>query len=157
MRIKVLLVGKVREKYLRDGINEYLKRLGPYAKVELVQLADEPMPEKATAAEEEQGRGREGARLLKAAAGYLVALDLRGEQYSSEQFAAFLAERALRGQSRLSFLIGGSTGLAPEVTRQAGHLLSLGAMTLPHQMVPLVLLEQLYRSFKINAGEPYHK
>lgn len=157
MRFKILLTGKLRERYLKQGADEYLKRLGPYAKVELVQVPDEPLPDKASPAEEEQARGREGARLLKAADGYLMALDARGDQMSSEQFAAFLQERALRGQSSITFVIGGATGLAPDVTRQADTLFSLGRMTFLHQMVPLILLEQIYRGFKINAGEPYHK
>lgn len=157
MRLKVVLVGKVREKYLRAGIDEYLKRLAPYAKVELLELADEPVPEKASAAEEEQARAREGARILKAVDGYVVALDLRGEQLSSEELAGFLQERALRGQSTVSFVIGGSTGLAPAVLQQASSRLSLGRMTFLHQMVPLLLLEQVYRAFKITHAEPYHK
>lgn len=159
LRIRILLAGKVRERYLQSGIAEYLKRLGPYARVELVQLPDEPVPERASAADLARARKREGERLLKALgpAEYLVALDLRGEQLTSEGLSEWLAQRALRGDSSLAFAIGGSTGLAPEVLRRAQFRLSLGAMTFPHQMVPLLLLEQLYRGFKIAAGEPYHK
>lgn len=159
MRIKILLAGRVRERYLQEGMAEYLKRLGPYARVELVQLPDEPVPERAAAAELAGARQREGERILKALddGAYLVALDLQGRQLSSEEFAAFLRERAVRGEPNLAFAIGGSTGLAPAVLERARLRLCLGRMTFPHVLVPLLLLEQLYRGFRINAGEPYHK
>lgn len=159
MRIKILLVGKVKERYLTLGQQEYLKRLGPYARVELVQLADEPMPDRASPAEAEQLREKEAQRILKALdpGQYVIALDLRGAAMGSEAFSAFLQERALRGQSSLAFVIGGSTGLGPSVLERADFRLSLGPMTFLHQMVPLLLLEQIYRGFKIAAGEPYHR
>lgn len=159
LRIKILLVGKVREKYLQQGQQEYLKRLGPYARVELIQLPDEPIPDRASPAQEEQVREREAERVLRALdpGQYVIALDVQGTAMSSEAFSAFLAERALRGQSSLAFVIGGSTGLAPAVLQRADYRLSLGPMTYLHQMVPLLLLEQLYRGFKIAAGDPYHK
>ena len=107
----------------------------------------------------EQVKEREGERLLKQldASEYVVALDMRGEPLSSEELAAFLAERGLRGQSSLAFVIGGSLGLSRVVLKRADYKLSLGRMTFLHQMVPLILLEQIYRGFKINRGEPYHK
>lgn len=159
MRLRIIVVGKVRERYLLDGIQEYLKRLGPMAKVEVVNVADEPVPENAGQAIHEQARAAEAARALKALdpSHYVVALDSRGTQLSSEGLAEFLQERGLRGQSALAFVIGGSTGLGPEVLQRADFLLSLGKMTFLHQMVPLILLEQIYRGFKINRGEPYHK
>lgn len=159
VRIKIIMVGKIKEKYLTMGIAEYLKRLSPYAKVEVISLADEPIPDGASPAEERQVKAREGERLLKALdpGQYVVALDGRGEQLSSEGLARFLADRALRGDSNLAFVIGGSLGLAPEVLDRADFLLSLGKMTFLHQMVPLILLEQVYRGYKINRGEPYHK
>lgn len=159
MRIKVVMVGKIKEKYLQAGLQEYLKRLGPYAKVEMISLADEPTPDGASPAQEAQIKGREGERILAQLepGQYVVALDLRGQTLSSEELAAFLEERALRGQSNLAFVIGGSLGLASEVLQRADAKLSLGRMTFLHQMVPLILLEQVYRGYKINRGEPYHK
>ncbi|MFO7173557.1 MAG: 23S rRNA (pseudouridine(1915)-N(3))-methyltransferase RlmH [Bacillota bacterium] len=159
MRIRILIAGKVRERYLQEGAGEYLKRLRPYARVEMVELQDEPLPEGASPGELARVREREGERLLRALKEdeYLVALDIRGRQFSSEEFSLWLQERALRGESSLAFAIGGTTGLAPAVLERARLRLSLGLMTFPHQMVPLLLLEQIYRGFKIAAGEPYHR
>lgn len=159
MRIKIIGAGKIREKYLREGMDEYLKRLQPFARVEVLAVPDEPIPEGSTPAQEDAVKGREGQRLLKALApgDYVVALDLRGEAWSSEDLAGFLAERGLAGESSLAFLIGGSLGLSREVLSSAHRRLSLGPMTFPHQMVPLILLEQIYRAFKILRGSKYHK
>lgn len=159
MRIRLVTVGKIKEKYLQAGMDEYLKRLGPYARVEVVGLNDEPIPENASPAQEEQVKQREGERILKVIepGQHVVVLDQRGKEFSSEELAAFLEERALRGQSNLAFVIGGSLGLDRAVLERADTRLSLGRMTLLHQMVPLILLEQIYRGFKINRGEPYHK
>lgn len=159
MRIKVVMVGKIKERYLTDGMQEYLKRLSPYAKVEIQHVADEPTPDGASPAQEAQVKAREAERILKLLddGQYVVALDLGGRQLSSEELAQFLAERALRGQSNVAFVIGGSLGLAPEVLERADSKLSLGRMTFLHQMVPLLILEQVYRGFKIKRGEPYHK
>jgi 23S rRNA (pseudouridine1915-N3)-methyltransferase len=153
------MVGKIKEKYLTAGMQEYLKRLTPYARVELISVADEPIPDGASPAQEEQVKAREGERILQQLDGgqYVVALDGRGQPLSSEELAAFLAERALRGQSNLAFVIGGSLGLSTAVLQRADYQLSLGRLTFLHQMVPLILLEQIYRGFKINRGEPYHK
>lgn len=159
MRIRLVTVGKIKAKYLQAGMDEYLKRLGPYAKVEVVGLADEPIPDNASPAQEEQVKQREGERILRALdpGQHVVALDQRGREFSSEELAAFMQERALRGQSSLAFVIGGSLGLDRAVLERADTKWSLGRMTLLHQMVPLILLEQIYRGFKINRGEPYHK
>lgn len=159
LRIRMIMVGKIKEKYLTAGMDEYRKRLGPFARVEVLSLPDEPIPEGASPAQEEQVKEREGERLLKhlEPGQFVVTLDMRGATLSSEELAAFLAERGLRGQSNLAFVIGGSLGLAPAVLQRADFKLSLGKMTFLHQMVPLILLEQIYRGFKINRGEPYHK
>lgn len=159
LRIRLVTVGKVKERYLQDGIQEYLKRLGPYAKVEVVTLPDEPIPDNAAPAQEEQVKQREGERILRALdpGQHVVILDQRGRNWSSEELAEFLAERALRGDSSLAFVIGGSLGLDRAVVERADSQLSLGRMTLLHQMVPMILLEQIYRGFKINRGEKYHK
>jgi len=159
LRIRLVTVGKIKEKYLQAGMDEYLKRLGPYAKVELATLPDEPIPDNASPAQEEQVKQREGERILKAldAGQHVIVLDSRGREFSSEEFAEFLGERGLRGQSSLAFVVGGSLGLDRAVLERSDTKLSLGRMTLLHQMVPLILLEQIYRGFKINRGEPYHK
>jgi len=159
MRIRLITVGKVKEKYLQAGIAEYLKRLGPYAQVEVVSLPDEAIPDSASPAQEEQVKEREGERILRALepGWHVVVLDARGRNLSSEELAAFLAERALRGEPKLAFVVGGSLGLTKAVLDRADTLLSLGRMTFLHQMVPLILLEQIYRGFKINRGEPYHR
>lgn len=159
MRVRIVMVGKIKEKYLQAGMQEYLKRLGPYAKVEVIQVPDEPTPDGAPLAIEEQVKSREAERILKAldSSVFVVAMDSRGQTPSSEELAGFLEERALRGQSNLAFVIGGSLGLSSEVLSRANYKLSLGRMTFLHQMVPLILLEQIYRGYKINRGEPYHK
>lgn len=159
MRIKIIGAGKIREKYLREGMDEYLKRLQPLARVEVISVPDEPIPEGGGPAQEEAVKNREGQRILKATSpgDYLVALDLRGESWSSEDLAGFLAERGLSGESSIAFLIGGSLGLSKEALSSAQRRLALGPMTFPHQMVPLILLEQIYRAFKILQGSQYHK
>lgn len=159
MRIRIVGVGRIKERYWLDGMAEYQKRLGPYARLELVQVQDEATPDRASAAECEQVKAREGERILKVLgpSEFVVALDLTGQQVSSEELAAWLKERGLKGQSQIAFVIGGSLGLAPAVLQRAQLRLSLSRLTLPHQMVPLLLLEQLYRAFKINEGAPYHK
>lgn len=159
MRIRIILVGKVRERYLREGIDEYLKRLKPYAKVELVELQAESVPE--TFSEKQLGLARqvEAERILRAVREneYVVALDIRGIPMSSEDLSRWLQERALSGDSNLAFVIGGTTGLAPNILSRARLRLSMGPMTFPHQFMPMLVAEQLYRAFKIGLGEPYHR
>ncbi|NBD25086.1 23S rRNA (pseudouridine(1915)-N(3))-methyltransferase RlmH [Paenibacillus glycinis] len=159
MHIQIAAVGKLKEKYLVLGIAEYAKRLGPYVKLTLTEVADERAPETMSAAEEAQVREREGERLLAQLKpdAHVVALALDGELWSSEDLAAQLDSLATYGRSHVAFVIGGSTGLAPAVLKRAQQRLSFGRMTLPHQLMRLVLLEQVYRAVKINRGEPYHK
>ncbi|MBA2941888.1 MULTISPECIES: 23S rRNA (pseudouridine(1915)-N(3))-methyltransferase RlmH [Paenibacillus] len=159
MQIQILTVGKLKERYLVDGIAEYVKRLGPYAKVQMIEVPDEKAPENMSAAEEQQVRDREGARLLTALRPdvYVVALAIDGEMWSSEQLAASLDKLATYGRSQVAFVIGGSLGLSSELLRRADMRLSFGRMTLPHQLMRLVLVEQIYRAMRINRGEPYHK
>lgn len=159
LRFQVVLAGKIREKYLQDAVAEYKKRLGGFGKAEIVSVADESLPDRLSAAEAALIKAREGERLLKAIdpGAVVVALDLQGKQLTSEEFAAFIAERALGGQGSFSFVIGGSLGLAPAVLERADLSLCLGRMTLPHQMVPLIVLEQVFRACKINAGQMYHR
>ncbi|UKS25978.1 23S rRNA (pseudouridine(1915)-N(3))-methyltransferase RlmH [Paenibacillus sp. HWE-109] len=159
MHIQILTVGKLKERYLVDGIAEYVKRLGPYAKVQMIEVPDEKAPENMSPAEEQQVRVKEGERLLAklAADVYVVALAIDGEMWSSEQLAGSLDKLATYGRSQVAFVIGGSLGLSGELLRRADMRLSFGRMTLPHQLMRLVLVEQIYRAMRINRGEPYHK
>ncbi|MBD0382219.1 23S rRNA (pseudouridine(1915)-N(3))-methyltransferase RlmH [Paenibacillus sedimenti] len=159
MHIQILTVGKLKERYLVDGIAEYVKRLGPYAKVQIVEVPDEKAPENMSPAEERQVREREGERLLAKLApdAYVVALAIDGEMWTSEQLAGSLDKLATYGRSQVAFVIGGSLGLSSELLRRADMRLSFGRMTLPHQLMRLVLVEQIYRAMRINRGEPYHK
>lgn len=159
MHIQIATVGKLKEKYLVQGIAEYAKRLGPYVKLTLTEVPDERAPETMSAAEEAQVREREGERLLAQLKpdAHVVALAIGGELWSSEDLAGQLDKLATYGRSHVAFVIGGSTGLSPAVLQRAQQKLSFGRMTLPHQLMRLVLVEQIYRAVKINRGEPYHK
>lgn len=159
MHIQIAAVGKLKEKYLTLGIAEYAKRLGPYVKLTLTEVPDEKAPETMSPAEELQVREREGERLLAQLKpdAHVIALALDGELWSSEDLADQLDKLATYGRSHVAFVIGGSNGLAPAVLRRAQQKLSFGRMTLPHQLMRLVLVEQVYRAVKINRGEPYHK
>ncbi|MCR8642971.1 23S rRNA (pseudouridine(1915)-N(3))-methyltransferase RlmH [Paenibacillus sp. N1-5-1-14] len=159
MNIQVITVGKLKEKYLVSGIAEYAKRLGAYAKVQFVEVPDEKAPENMSDAEGEAVKQREGTRILSSIRDgvYVVALAIDGEMWTSEQLAARVDELATYGRSQVAFVIGGSLGLSQEVLRRADMRLSFGRMTLPHQLMKLVLVEQIYRAFRINRGEPYHK
>ncbi|MDS1030543.1 23S rRNA (pseudouridine(1915)-N(3))-methyltransferase RlmH [Bacillota bacterium LX-D] len=159
MLIKLITVGKVKEKYLKEGIAEFLKRLGPYAKVEIIEVQDESTPDKASALEEEQIKEKEAERISKhlKTGTFVIALALEGKMLSSEQLAQKLHSLGLEGKSDLTFLIGGSLGLAPSILAKADFRLCLSPLTFPHQLVRLILLEQIYRSFRIMRGEPYHK
>jgi 23S rRNA (pseudouridine1915-N3)-methyltransferase len=159
LHIQLLAVGKLKERYLADGIAEYIKRLGPYAKVQMVEVPDERAPETMSPAEEQQVKVKEGERLLAQLRSdtFVVALALDGQTLSSEQLAQQLDQLATYGRSQVAFVIGGSLGLSSEVLARADMRLSFGRMTLPHQLMRLVLVEQIYRACKINRGEPYHK
>ncbi|HHT84206.1 MAG TPA: 23S rRNA (pseudouridine(1915)-N(3))-methyltransferase RlmH [Firmicutes bacterium] len=159
MRIRIILVDKIREKYLREGVSEYMKRLKPYAQVELVELRDEPVPETFSEKQLALARETEAERILRTLRDneYLVVLDIGGTQMSSEELSRWIQERALSGDSNLAFVIGSTTGLAPEILSRARFRLSMGLMTFPHQFMPMLLAEQLYRAFKIGRGEPYHR
>ncbi|MCP3775214.1 23S rRNA (pseudouridine(1915)-N(3))-methyltransferase RlmH [Paenibacillus sp. MZ04-78.2] len=159
MNIQIIAVGKLKETYLVQGIAEYVKRLGAYAKVQIIEVPDEKAPESMSAAEEVQVRQREGERILAKLHGdaYVVALAIDGKPLSSEELARQVQDLATYGRSHMAFVIGGSLGLAPEVLARADLKLSFGRMTLPHQLMRLVLVEQVYRAFKIMRGEPYHK
>ncbi|WP_438445146.1 23S rRNA (pseudouridine(1915)-N(3))-methyltransferase RlmH [Gorillibacterium sp. sgz5001074] len=159
MHIQIVAVGKLKEKYLLDGIAEYVKRLGPYAKVQLNEVPDEKAPETMSAAEEEQVKAKEGERILAQLKpdAYVIALALDGAMWTSEELASQLDRLGTYGRSSVAFVIGGSNGLAPSVLKRADAKLCFGRMTFPHQLMRLILVEQVYRAFKINRGEPYHK
>lgn len=158
MKITIVCAGKLKEKYLTAGINEFLKRLKPLAQVEILEIHEEKMPDSPSAAEKEQVLQREGERLLKLvpSGSYLFVLDVYGRELSSEELAETMEKLALSGRSSLTFLIGGAFGLSREVRQAADLRLSFSKMTFTHQMVRLLLAEQLYRAFKINRGEKYH-
>lgn len=159
MHIKIIAVGKLKEKYLADAVSEYEKRLSRFAKLEIVQLPDAKIPDKATRAEEEAVKRSEGDKILEKIPqnAYVYALCVEGKQQSSEAFAAQINTLALSGRSEICFIIGGSLGLDERVKARADVRLSFSMMTFPHMLMRVVLLEQIYRAFKINAGESYHK
>lgn len=159
MKITILAVGKIKENYFTDAIKEYTKRLSRYIKLELLEVTDEKTPDNASGHEEELIRKKEGDRLrryIKEDA-FVIALAIEGKQMSSEGFAGKIHELGLRGESHLIFLIGGSIGLDKELLKEADLLLSFSEMTFPHQLMRVVLLEQIYRAYKIIRKEPYHK
>lgn len=159
MNIQIISVGKLKEKYLKQGIAEYVKRLGPYAKVEIIEVPDEKAPEQLSETEMEQVKAAEANRILSKIGQdvHVVALAIEGKQQTSEQLAKNLDQLATYGKSKVAFVIGGSLGLSDEVLKRSNEQLSFSKMTLPHQLMRLVLVEQIYRAFKINRGEPYHK
>lgn len=159
MNIKIIGVGKLKEKFLKDGIDEYLKRLKAYAKIEIVEVAEEKEPANTSPADEIIIKEREGERILEKvkAGSYLMALAIDGKQLSSEALAEKFNQLALEGKSDIVIVIGGSLGLTDEVLKRADFQLSFSKMTFPHQLMRLILIEQVYRSFKINKGEKYHK
>jgi 23S rRNA (pseudouridine1915-N3)-methyltransferase len=159
MQIRVIAVGKIKEKFLQDGIAEYDKRLRPYAKVQIIELAEEKRPASASPATEAGAMEKEGERILAAIpeGSFVIALDVKGKSWSSQDLAASLGSRELSGKNQLAFVIGGDLGLAPAVLARSDMRLSLSPMTFTHPMARLLLLEQVYRAFRILRGEPYHK
>lgn len=159
MRIDIICVGKVKERYLRDAIDEYSKRLSRYCKLDILEVSDEKTPDHAPEAVETQIKEKEGERILKHIRqdAYVIALAIEGKMLSSEQLAARIENLGLRGTSHIQLVIGGSLGLDSRVLHRADMLLSFSPMTFPHQLMRVILLEQIYRAYKINAHEPYHK
>lgn len=159
MKITILAVGKIKEKYFTAAIQEYAKRLSRYCKLEIVEVADEKTPDQASEHEEDLIRAREGERLqcyIKDG-GYVIALAIDGKQTTSEGFADKLQKLCVSGKSHIIFVIGGSIGLDQKLLQEADERLSFSQMTFPHQLMRVVLLEQIYRGFRIINGEPYHK
>ena len=158
MKIRIVAAGRLKEKYLREGVAEYEKRLAPFASVELLETREEYMLENPSEAQRQQALAKEGERLLRLVPekSFLIVLDVKGKLLSSEALAKELAGLALQGRSDLTFLIGGAFGLSPAVRECADLRISFSPMTFTHQMVRLLLYEQIYRAFKINRGEKYH-
>ncbi|UFJ40409.1 23S rRNA (pseudouridine(1915)-N(3))-methyltransferase RlmH [Brevibacillus humidisoli] len=159
MQIAIIAVGKLKEKYLKEGISEYSKRLSAYCKLQIVEVADEKAPENLSPTEMEQIKQKEGERILAQIKPdqYVIALAIEGQMWSSEKLSSELDRLALQGKSQIAFVIGGSLGLSEEVLQRANAALSFSKMTFPHQLMRLVLLEQVYRGFRISRGEPYHR
>lgn len=159
MIIKVIAVGKIKEEFYREAIREYTKRLSGYSKVTIVEVKDEPVPERASEVEKTKILEKEAERIFKSLddSDTVITLEIEGKRFSSEAFAEELRQLELRGKSRVAFIIGGSLGLSDEIKRRAALPVSFSDMTFPHQLMRVILLEQIYRACKINAGEPYHK
>lgn len=159
MQIDIIAPGRVKEQYLRDAIDEYSKRLSRYCKLSIIEVADEKTPEHASEGVERQIKAKEGERIAKHLrdGAFLIALAIDGKQLSSEEFAAKIEDWGLHGVSHIQLVIGGSIGLDDAILRRANFKLSFSKMTFPHQLMRVILLEQIYRAYKINAGEPYHK
>lgn len=159
MKITVVAVGKIKEKFFQDAIGEYSKRLGRYCKLELIQVADEKTPDGAGEAQETQIREKEGERILSNIrdGSFVVALAIEGTMLDSEELASKIEKWGVSGISQIVFIIGGSLGLSKAVLDRADYKLSFSKMTFPHQLMRVILLEQIYRSYRIIQGEPYHK
>ena len=159
MKIKIVTVGKLKEKYLKDGIEEYSKRISRFATVDMIELADEKTPDRARDSENEKILELEGNRIISKIGDreFVIVLAIEGKTLSSEEFSKQLEQASINGYSTLTFVIGGSLGLSPQVKKRANLFLSFGRLTLPHQLMRLVLTEQIYRAFTIQQGSPYHK
>ncbi len=159
MKITVIAVGRIKERYLEDAVAEYAKRLSRYCRLEIVQAADEKTPERASQAQVKQIKDREGERILSHIkdGAYVIALAVEGHMMSSEELAARIGKLGVDGRSQIIFVIGGSLGLSEAVLARADERLSFSPMTFPHQLMRVLLLEQIYRGYQILSGTPYHK
>lgn len=159
LQIKVVAVGKIRDKHWQEALREYSKRLSVYIRLNLIELTDEPCPDRLSVVEKERVKMCEGERILKVLASneYVVLLDIQGKQYDSVGFSQFLDDLALRGRSSLTFIIGGSSGVSQTVRNRADFSWSFSKLTFPHGLMRVMLLEQIYRAVKISEGGTYHK
>mgnify|MGYP003291306637 FL=1 len=159
MTIKLFVIGKIKEQYLKLGINEYVSRITPYCKLEIIEVNDEPVKDNPSSAEIEIVKNKEADKILKLikTSDYLISLDLNKKEMDSVEFAKFLDKKFEIGGSMISFVIGGSYGLGDKLKERCNDSISLSKMTFLHQMTRLILLEQIYRAFKINKNEVYHK
>lgn len=159
MKITIICVGKVKEKFYRDAVSEYAKRLGKYCRLEIIEVPDEKTPDHAGEALEEQIKEKEASRIRKHIRedAFVYSLEIKGEQPDSEMLSAQINDLAIQGKSHIQFVIGGSLGLHESISALADKALSFSNMTFPHQLMRVILLEQIYRSYRIITGEPYHK
>lgn len=159
MKITLITVGKIKEKYLKDAIAEYSKRLSRYCKLEIVEVADEKTPDNASDTVEDAIRDKEGERILKYIKedAYVITLEIAGKMLTSEEMAGKIEKLGVQGTSHIIFIIGGSIGLGREILKRSDYALSFSKMTFPHQLMRVILLEQIYRSYRIMNHEPYHK
>ena len=159
MKITLITVGKIKEKYLRDAIAEYSKRLSRYCKLEILEVADEKTPDQVSEVVEKSIRDKEGERILKHIRDdmYVITLEIGGKMLSSEELAEKIESLGIQGKSSIAFVIGGSIGLGKDVLKRSDFALSFSKMTFPHQLMRVILLEQVYRVYRIVNGEPYHK
>lgn len=159
MKISIVCVGKIKEKFYRDAIDEYLKRLSRYCKIEILEVADEKTPDKASPVEEEQIKKKEAERILSKIRedAYVITLEILGSKSDSVGFGQMIEKVGLSGKSHIQFVIGGSLGLHNDVSRRADKKISFSDMTFPHQLMRVILCEQIYRGYRIINGEPYHK
>ena len=159
MRITLITVGKIKEKYFTDAIAEYQKRLSRYCKLEILEVADEKTPDNASENAEEMIRQKEAERLLKYIRedAYLITLEIGGKQLTSEEFSEKIEKLGIQGTSHIIFVIGGSIGIGKAVLEKSDYSLSFSKMTFPDELMRVILLEQIYRGYRIMSGEPYHK
>ena len=159
MKITIISVGKIKEKYLKDAIAEYAKRLGKYCRLEIIEVADEKTPDQASETVEEGIRAKEAERILKNIKDdmYVITLEIQGKMLTSEELADRIETLGIQGKSSIAFVIGGSIGLGKAVLDRSDFALSFSRMTFPHQLMRVILLEQIYRGFRIINREPYHK
>ena len=159
MNITIITVGKLKEKFYRDAVAEYVKRLGRYCKINIYEVADEQTPDKTSEIQDMGIKKKEADRILKIIKpdSYVITLEILGKKMDSLQFAKKIEDLSISGVSNITFVIGGSLGLHTEVSDRADEKISFSDMTFPHQLMRVILLEQIYRCFRINAGEPYHK
>ncbi len=159
MKINIIAVGKIKEKYIKEGIKEFSKRLSRYSSLKIIELNDEKAPENLSDKEIEIIKDKEGDRILSKIPqnSYTIALTLDGKAFSSERFSEKIEDLMLEGKSNISFIIGGSLGLSDQVIKASNYEISFSKMTFPHQLMRLILLEQVYRAFRIMRKEPYHK
>lgn len=157
--IKIIAVGKIKEKFTEDAVAEYAKRLSAFVRLNIIQVADEKCPETLSDNEARIVKNKEGERILKSIRDneYVVTLEIGGKQMSSEELSAFISHLEVSGHPDITFVIGGSLGLSDEVMKRSDYALSFSKMTFPHQLMRVILLEQIYRAYKIARGEPYHK
>ena len=159
MKIDIIAVGKVKEKFYRDAIDEFSKRLSKYCKLQVIEVPDEKTPDGASEAVEEQIKAKEAERILKNVKeeAFVFTLEIQGKKYDSVEFANRINNLGIQGKSHIQFIIGGSLGLHSSVSKRSDGKISFSDMTFPHQLMRVILLEQIYRGFRIISGEPYHK